>query len=167
MINVGEVVAPELGFKTLQDRETIKILGFPFTRTGLQPANTFWNEKIESLRDTVKKIKPDQLTLRGKILLIDSFILSKASYYMDLVPMLKTHLSDLENLCFKTLQCGKTKSPVDRRICQLPQEVEGLAVKNIELWSKCKATMWAKKFFTKTESLWQRILYNMFKKCRV
>jgi hypothetical protein len=117
LITIGGVIAKEIGFHRIQEGESVKVLGFPITQTGLQPAETFWREKIEELRSTAQKIQPEQLTLRGRTLLLNSLMLSKASYYMDLIPIPNSELTKLEILYFKTLWCGKNKCPVDRRIC--------------------------------------------------
>ena len=144
LITIGGATAIEIGFHRLQAGEVMKVLGFPITQTGLQPAETFWRDKIEELNRTALNIHPEQLTLRGRILLLNSLMLSKASYYMDLIPIPKSKLTKLENIYFKTLWKGKNKSSVDRRVCQLPWDVGGIAAKNIELWSRCKAIMWVK-----------------------
>ena len=88
---------------------------------------------MEIITSTVQKIQPDQLSLRGRILVLNSLVLSKAVYYMELIPPPEKFIKALDKLYFKTLWCGKNKSPVDKRICQLPWDTEGINARNIDL----------------------------------
>ena len=100
---------------------------------------------MQLIRETAQKIHPGQLSMSGRVMLLGSLVLSKASYYMDLISLHKLDIKNLEKIYFKTLWDGKERSPVDRRICQLPWDAGGIGAKDIELWSRCKAAMWIKK----------------------
>jgi hypothetical protein len=117
IIAVGNAILPDTNFQRLHAGETTKILSFPYTQTGLQSADTFWEEKVEAIKITVQKIQPGQLSLRGRILVLSSLVLSKAAYYMDLIPPPEKALKALEKTYFKSLWNGKNRGPLDKRIC--------------------------------------------------
>jgi hypothetical protein len=167
LITVGNVIVAETGFQKLRPGETTKILGFPYTQTGLQSADSFWETKVESIKLISQKVRPDQLSLRGRILVLSSLVLSKAAYFMDLIPPPKKAITALDKLYFRALWDGKNRCPVDKRICQLPWDAGGINAKNIELWNKCKAALWVRKYYHDPGGLWQCILRDSFKNFKV
>ena len=74
-----------------------------FTRTGIQDAETFWPAKLEKIKGKADSLNAGTYTLQGRMLLLDSLILSKAAYCMDVCPLRKEDIKLLERIYYNFL----------------------------------------------------------------
>ena len=79
-IPIGEVQEQNIDFQILPVNGTVRILGFIFTRTGIQSAEIFWPAKLEEIKRKAESLNAKQYIMQGRILLKNSLILSKAAF---------------------------------------------------------------------------------------
>ena len=146
---------------------TSLLFSVPLQSVSVQDAETFWPAKLEEIKGKADALNAESYTVQGRMLLLNSLILSKAAYCMDICPLRNEDIKSLERIYYNFLWGNKSKGMVDKRVCQLPKSLGGLGAKDIELWARRKATMWTKKYYMEPQGLWQQMLKNLFADLRL
>ena len=118
-----EALLPEISWE-----DGIKVLGIYFFRDDLNMQNFNWTQRIEKLKKDTKKLQSRQLSLKGKVTLLNSNILSQIWYLASFIAMPEWALKKLEKIIFKFLWGEGNPEPIKRATIYLPLEKGGLGL---------------------------------------
>ena len=90
--------------------ETIKIIGIYFNENLKNASLTNWDIILDKMEKHINKLSPRILTLYGKTILINTLILSKASYLSNVFPVDAEIAHKINNKIFKYLWNNKVKT---------------------------------------------------------
>ena len=133
----------------------LKILGIHFFTDELQTQNFNWKLVIDKLKKKTDMLKTRNLSLRGKVVLLNSVTLSKIWYLSNVIQMPNWAFKIIEKTIFKFLWGDTGNEPIKRQTLYLPIHKGGLGL----LHPKHQSEALRLKFFfkivdpTKTE-LW-------------
>ena len=134
IININETTITELSnaknynlqnnlvnFKIIKDKELFKILRIYFFKD-LQFANIhIWNKCIQKIENQINLFSKRKLSLRGKAIILNSIVLSKAQLLSNLFPIPKQIEKKLHKLIFKYIWYYDNIEPISRKT-YLPKE---------------------------------------------
>ena len=109
------------------DAEGIEILGIHFFTDYKRTQNYNWMLLIGHLTAQLQKLQARPLSLKGKVLILNSIVLSRLWYIASVLPIPTSEFRELERQIFDFLWSGKT-SPLQRRTVYLPHAEGGLAL---------------------------------------
>ena len=84
-------------FKMLPDNESVKVLGFMLDSQGRISRNT-WPEMILKIKNMLGKLSQRSLSIKGRILIIKTLVLSRIWYVTYLAPPSRKQLAEIDNL---------------------------------------------------------------------
>ena len=87
-----------------------------------------WENILEKMEKHINKLSPRILSLYGKTILINTPILSKASYLNNVFAMNTEIARKINNKTFKYLWNNKANEPIARKTIHLKQKLGGLNV---------------------------------------
>jgi hypothetical protein len=90
-------LSEEACFKKLRKQDNITVLGYNITANGT-PKKTLWQEAINKLKLNLEKLTYRNLSLKGKIILANSLLLSKIWYVAYLTPPNKKQVAEINRL---------------------------------------------------------------------
>ena len=117
-------ITPKITIK--KQFETIKILGIYFNENLKNVSQINWDNILEKMEKQINKLSPRILSLYGKRILINTLILSKASYLSNVFPMNTETAHKINNKTFKYLRNHKATEPIARKTIHLKQKLGGL-----------------------------------------
>ena len=106
----------------------LKILGIHFFTDDLHTQNYNWKNVIEKLKRKTDLLKTRNLSLRGKVILLNSVTLSKIWYLSSVIPMPNWALTSIEKVIFKFLWGDTGNEPIKRQTLYLPIHKGGLGL---------------------------------------
>ena len=118
--------------------DCIKILGIFFTMSSRDFECLNWNFQVEKLSKRLESWKFQNLSLKGKSMIINSLALSGLWYTGSVVPLPVWAEKKINQVIFYFLWSEKNEQ-IKREVCFLPYELGGLNVVNVVL--KCKALL--------------------------
>ena len=135
----GSMAGREYGPVNIKWRtDCIKILGILFTMSSRDFECLNWNFRVEKLSKRLESWKFQNLSLKGKSMIINSLALSGLWYTGSVVPLPAWAEKKINQVIFDFLWSGKNEQ-IKREVCFLPYELGGLNVVNVAL--KCKALL--------------------------
>ena len=90
------------------------------------PSQINWDNILEKMEKHINKLSPRILSLYGKTILINTLILSKASYLSNVFPVNTEIAHKINNKTFKYLWNNKATEPIARKTIHLKQKLGGL-----------------------------------------
>ena len=126
---LGNPVALDPYFTTIEWRneDGIDILGISFLTDYYYTRTLNWRRLLKSVKNTLHKMASRTLSLKGKVLVLNSNVLSKIWYTASILPIPAAEFQALERYMFDFLWSGKT-SPLQRRTVYLPKDQGGLGL---------------------------------------
>ena len=109
------------------DRTGLKILGVVFFPDQLMTTNYNWTKKIEKLKTFTNLSQTRNLSLKGKVINLNSVGLAKIWYLATVIPIPKWLQEILEEIIFKYLW-GEGGQPIAKKTIFLPKEKGGLGL---------------------------------------
>ena len=109
------------------DAVGIEILGVHFFRDYKRSKNYNWMLLIGHLTVQLQKLQARPLSLKGKVLVLNSLVLSRLWYIASVFPIPTSEFRELERQIFDFIWSGKT-SPIQRRTVYLPSADGGLGL---------------------------------------
>ena len=106
----------------------LKILCIHFFTDDLHTQNYNWKNVIEKLKRKTDLLKTRNLSLRGKVILLNSVTLSKIWYLSSVIPMPNWALTSIEKVIFKFLWGDTGNEPIKRQTLYLPIHKGGLGL---------------------------------------
>ena len=106
----------------------LKILGITFFTDELQTTNYNWKNVIDKLKRKTDILKTRSLSLRGKVILLNSVTLSKIWYLSSVIPMPNWALKTIEKIIFKFIWGDTGNEPIKRQTLYLPIHKGGLGL---------------------------------------
>ena len=106
----------------------LKILGIHFFTDDLQTQNYNWRNVIDKLKRKTDLLKTRNLSLRGKVILLNSVTLSKIWYLASVIPMPNWAFTSIEKVIFKFLWGDTGNEPIKRQTLYLPIHKGGLGL---------------------------------------
>ena len=116
--------------------EGIKILGIYFFQDLEYAQNFNWTKALKKVESKLQMYKYRNLSLKGKVMMLNSTILSKVWYLSTIFKIPKFAWSDkngngLQKMIFKMLWGDKDPEPIKREIIYLPKDRGGLGLLHI------------------------------------
>ncbi|RKP11281.1 hypothetical protein BJ684DRAFT_5051, partial [Piptocephalis cylindrospora] len=99
---------------------TILHLGFPFTRQGVQSAQQAWPPLIAKVKARASVLCRHHLSLKGKVLVIKSLLLSQVWHLAALIPPRSEDLVALDKECWSFLWGPGKRAPINKEVCLRP-----------------------------------------------
>jgi len=106
-----------------------KIIGFYFGYN--DPSRTVWDEKISDIRKAIAAWENSDLSMKGKVTVVNNFILSKLWYLAEVIPPPKNRVKLINRLVFQFIWGMKTEY-VNRETLHLLPSKGGLGVIDIK-----------------------------------
>ena len=106
----------------------LKVLGIHFFLDPLQTQNFNWTKVLTKLESSFDHLKFRHLSLKGKVVLLNSTTLSKVWYLATVLPMPAWALKRLERLIFRFLWGDTGPEPIKRQTLYLPIARGGLGI---------------------------------------
>ena len=109
--------------------EEIKILGVKYavdSQEGISERNFL--ERRKKMGDIVERLKRFQLSLPGKVLLINSIVNSQIHYMSGVYPLRSKWLEEVRRLCFSFIWNGSKREPIKRIYLECSKDKGGLGL---------------------------------------
>ena len=106
----------------------LKILGIHFFVDEVETQNYNWKKVISKLEGKTDFLKTRNLSLRGKVILLNSVTLSKIWYLASVLPMPNWAFTKIEKIIFKFLWGDTGNEPIKRQTLYLPIHKGGLGL---------------------------------------
>ena len=106
----------------------LKTLGIHFFTDELQTQNYNWKKVIDKLKSKTDLLKTRNLSLRGKVILLNSVTLSKIWYLASIITMPNWAFINIEKIIFKFLWGDTGNEPIKRQTLYLPIHKGGLGL---------------------------------------
>ena len=106
----------------------LKILGIHFFTDELHTQNYNWRIVIDKLNKKTDLLKTKNLSLRGKVILLNSVTLSKIWYLSGIIQMPNWAFTRIEKIIFKFLWGDTGNEPIKRQTLYLPIHKGGLGL---------------------------------------
>ena len=116
--------------------EGLAALGVDFFNDSLVKETKNWEKHVKKVENRIQELKYRQLSLRGKVYILNSMILSKVVHLSTVIPMPPEVWCDkdghgLKQLIFRYLWDNANPEPIQREIIFLPKEKGGLGLLNL------------------------------------
>ena len=111
----------------------VKILGITFHHDPLKTVNATWNSIIEKIQNRAATLTPRKLSFKGKGIIINSLLLSKAWHAATVIPALKKHVIAIEKIIFNYLFDNKLPHKPAQDVLKLRLEHGGIGLKDFDL----------------------------------
>lgn len=85
-----------------------------------------WQNILEKMENHVKKLTPRLLSLNGKLIIMNTLILSKTSYLSNVFPIDAKTTSEIHKNLFKYLWNNSNSEPTTRKTMFLKKKFGGL-----------------------------------------
>lgn len=106
--------------------QTTKILGILFNEDLHNVNQMNWQNILEKMENHVKKLTPRLLSLNGKLIIMNTLILSKTSYLSNVFPIDAKTTSEIHKNLFKYLWNNSNSEPITRKTMFLKKKFGGL-----------------------------------------
>ena len=106
----------------------LKVLGIHFFTDELETQNFNWKNVIDKLKKKTDMLKTRNLSLRGKVILLNSVTLSKIWYLSSIIQMPNWAFKIIEKTIFKFLWGDTGNEPIKRQTLYLPIHKGGLGL---------------------------------------
>ncbi|CAG8480860.1 25629_t:CDS:1 [Dentiscutata erythropus] len=97
-------------FKLLKQDETISILGYSVNDKGYAPSS-LWPNTIQKLKQILDNLNTQNLSLKGRILTVNTLIISRIWYTATLLPPSYKQISELNKLISKSIKYNSNVLP--------------------------------------------------------
>ena len=135
-IYIGPWKTKEPEFKEISWTDTyVKTLGI---NHGYHiPEEEAWMEKIKKMKNCIQVWKSRDLTLKGKILIIKTFLISQINYELEMKPIPKNIVKEIDKILWNFLWDGKQPLVNKQTMC-LEIENGGLSMINLNTFIEAK-----------------------------
>ena len=133
------------GYKWVNDK--IKILGINFGNQVTEHDN--WDPQINKFKRTLNRFKERDLTLRGKAVIVNSYIGAGISYLGSILPCDKETIKTIDNIIFDFYWSGKPDK-IKRDTIRGQIDKGGTGLMNTEHKLKSLKIKWLKRYNTET-----------------
>ena len=147
------------------DNGPIKLLGIAITNNEKENIENNYLPKVKTMRHLLNIWSQRNLSLKGKITVINALIISLFVYPMTITDTPIMILDEIDNAIFSFLWGGK-RPKISKSVIQKQIEHGGLKMPNIYLKSKAWKVMWLKRAYLKPENDWVRILDHLLGKVK-
>ena len=121
---------PYLGHVLWQDlKEGLKVLGVYFFNTFKKTQDQNWTKVIKSVKEHANIMKQRALSFKGKVLILNTVILSKLWYLATVISMTPDHETQIKKIIFEYLW-GSTYNLISNETAYQPKDRGGLAIKS-------------------------------------
>lgn len=127
------------GGKWLREDEIVKYLGVPIS--GCLDIGAQWEEGLEKFVKAIKGWSGRYLTLVGRKVVLNHYLIPKLSYLLQVIPLEKEVLVELERLIFTFLWGGK-RDRIKRTTMVLPVAEGGLGVVDLVVTQRVFQAGW-------------------------
>ncbi|KAL1916379.1 uncharacterized protein VTP21DRAFT_5570 [Calcarisporiella thermophila] len=104
----------------IPEEGTFTLLGIPFNTKHIFPPTSFYEQLLEKLEKTVKTWKSRSISLLGKVLLVNSRLLSKIWYLAYLIPFKQDFFDRVSRIVQQFLWGGR-RSQIERSLLEQPK----------------------------------------------
>ena len=133
-MTLGNAKIPELPFPIRWNPpEGMKILGIIFFTDPLKTANATWERILQNIQNRAAFLSSRKLSLRGKRIIANSLLLSKAWHAAIVIPALKKHVEKIEDVVYNYMFDNKTPHKPKEEVLTLLLHNGGVALKNFQL----------------------------------
>ena len=115
-----------------KNNEGIEILGIHFLPDIVHTTNLNWRRHIKEMKAQLQNLKFRKLSLKGKVLILNSVVLPKIWYTAAVLPLTNSEHKIMEQVIFDFLWNGNI-NPIQRKTVYQPKEKGGLGLKNPKL----------------------------------
>ena len=113
-------------FSIKEQYESIKILRILINEDLKLAKQTNWQNTIEKIENHINKLTPRILPLQGKVILLNTLILSKTSHLSNIFPLDANKTSKIHKTIFKYLWNNSNTEPIARKTIFLKKKQGGL-----------------------------------------
>lgn len=114
----------------------MKVLGATYFEDAQMTENVNWIRAVEKVEQKIDLLNYRQLSLRGKVYILNTMVLSKVVFLSTVIPMPSWAWCDskgngIKQMVFKYLWGNANPEPIKREIIMLPKEKGGLGLLNL------------------------------------
>ena len=136
----------------------IKILGIIFYDTILETQFENWKKVTSQIKKDLEKSKSRKLSLKGKILVINTTILAKAWHLATVIPITKIHLKKIKEYIFQYIWKSPTNNPITRQQVYQSKDKGGLNLISLREQQNALQLKFTKQIVTQNENApWVKI----------
>ena len=133
-MTLGDAQVPNLPFPIRWNPpEGIKMLGIIFFKDPMKTTKATWELIIQRIQHRASQLSPRKLSFRGKRIIINSLLLSKAWHAATVIPALKKHIHQIERIIYNYLFSNKTPHKPAEDVLTLRLADGGICIKDFDL----------------------------------
>ena len=117
----------KIQWKNLQGLE---VLGIFFFTDFMHTQNYNWRKATNDLKEQLENLKNRKLSLKGKVLVLNSVAMSKIWYLATVIPIPKTEETAINVAISSFLWSGEHRNPISQNMTHQPREKGGLNLKD-------------------------------------
>ena len=155
-IGHGDINKHQLSGMNLENGP-IKLLGISLTNNEKENIEQNFLPKLKLMQNLLNLWSQRNLSLKGKITVINSLIVSLFVYQLTIIETPTKILDQIDDAIFKFLW-GNKKPKIAKAVIQKQIKDGGLKMPNIYLKAKSWKTMWMKRAILQPENSWVKVL---------
>ena len=128
----SEIQKHEKNITILEQHQYIEILGIFFSEDLKETILLNWQNTLTKMENHIQKMSTRQLSLYGKTVLINTLILAKTTFLINVFPIPEQIIKKIHTNIFQYLWQNKTPEPIARKTLFLPKNKGGLNIKETE-----------------------------------
>ena len=130
----------------------LKMLGLTFNKDGRDQLQDNWTPIFQKMTKTIQKWKRHNLSLKGKILILNTLVMSKLWHTAQVLRLPDDHtLKDLNNTIYDYIW-NNAKTRINKKQLQQPTKEARLGLIDIETKAKALQARWAAKILSNSET---------------
>ena len=128
----SEIQKHEKNITLLEQHQYIEILGIFFSEDLKETILLNWQNTLTKMENHIQKMSTRQLSLYGKTVLINTLILAKTTFLINVFPIPEQIIKKIHTNISQYLWQNKTPEPIARKTLFLPKNKGGLNIKETE-----------------------------------
>ena len=129
-IGIIDEVDPLLEKIQWKNIEGMEILGVYYFADYMQTQNYNWRITVEQFKTQLQGLKKRKLSLKGKVLVLNTVVMSKIWYLATVIPMTEKEEKIIRTEIFAFLWDAEKKNPIKQEMVYQPKEKGGLNLKS-------------------------------------
>ena len=147
-LNQPDLSHPDFAQINWKINEGIEILGIVFYKNQQDTIDRNWGALIRQMESDTRRHRFRNLSLKGRVLVLNMLVLSKAWYPGTVLPLPDDKAADMERVALEFLWHGGTSNPIGRDTIYQLRDKGGLALKSPRMMQKALQLKFMKDILT-------------------
>ena len=118
------------------------------------------SEAIKSMKNVINSWKSRKLTLKGKILILKTLVISKFTHIANLIPIDDDSIKEIEQIIYEYIWNGKTHK-VRKSVITQTHELGGRNMIDVKTMITAQKLKWVKQYLSNHQAQWSKLMESL------